>query len=232
MTNTVVVEPGKLDRSPTGTGVSARMALLHAQGVMGVGDRLRMQSVIGSEFVGEIAAEGAMALPGPPGTVRLEALSDADANTLFRVVAANVLVEQGYDVVLPRTSPEEPLPAADSVFRYDVLSIDLVCPEVGRTLGLWKRWVSRSVEVTCTVEVVDDASGQLLMSNRITRGFHDRLDQDFFDDVNSDVYDFTSSETSESGWKRRTEELVVLGTLVGLIAVKLGMHAAGGIPAR
>ena len=28
MTNTVVVEPGKLDRSPTGTGVSARMALL------------------------------------------------------------------------------------------------------------------------------------------------------------------------------------------------------------
>ncbi len=54
MTNTVVVEPGKLDRSPTGTGVSARMALLRAQGVMQVGDRLRMRSVIGSEFVGEI----------------------------------------------------------------------------------------------------------------------------------------------------------------------------------
>ena len=54
MTNTVVVETGKLDRSPTGTGVSARMALLRAQGVMQVGDRLRMRSVIGSEFVGEI----------------------------------------------------------------------------------------------------------------------------------------------------------------------------------
>ncbi|MGB3736735.1 MAG: proline racemase family protein [Ilumatobacter sp.] len=54
MTNTVVVEPGKLDRSPTGTGVSARMALLRAQGVMAVGDRLRMRSVIGSEFVGRI----------------------------------------------------------------------------------------------------------------------------------------------------------------------------------
>ena len=34
MTNTVVIEPGKLDRSPTGTGVSARMALLRAQGTM------------------------------------------------------------------------------------------------------------------------------------------------------------------------------------------------------
>jgi len=57
MTNTVVVEPGKLDRSPTGTGVSARMALLRAKRVMGVGDRLRMRSVIGSEFVGEIESD-------------------------------------------------------------------------------------------------------------------------------------------------------------------------------
>jgi trans-L-3-hydroxyproline dehydratase len=57
MTNTVAVEPGKLDRSPTGTGVSARMALLRAQGVMEVGDRLRMRSVIGSTFEGRIEAD-------------------------------------------------------------------------------------------------------------------------------------------------------------------------------
>lgn len=57
MVNAVVVEPGKLDRSPTGTGVSARMALLRAQGLMEVGDRLRMQSVIGSEFIGHIEAD-------------------------------------------------------------------------------------------------------------------------------------------------------------------------------
>ena len=52
MTNTVAIEPGKLDRSPTGTGLSARMALLRARGDMDVGDRLRMRSVIGSEFQG------------------------------------------------------------------------------------------------------------------------------------------------------------------------------------
>ncbi len=57
MANTVVIEPGKLDRSPTGTGVSARMALLRARGVMEVGDRLRMRSVIGSEFTGRIEAD-------------------------------------------------------------------------------------------------------------------------------------------------------------------------------
>lgn len=57
MRNTVVIEPGKLDRSPTGTGVSARMALLHARGTMIVGDELRMRSVIDSEFVGRIESE-------------------------------------------------------------------------------------------------------------------------------------------------------------------------------
>jgi proline racemase len=57
MTNTVAIEPGKLDRSPTGTGVSARMAVLRERGVMAVGDRLRMRSVIGSEFEGTIESD-------------------------------------------------------------------------------------------------------------------------------------------------------------------------------
>lgn len=57
MTNAVAIEPGKLDRSPTGTGLSARMALLRAQGVMQVGDRLTMRSVIGSEFHGTIESD-------------------------------------------------------------------------------------------------------------------------------------------------------------------------------
>ncbi|MDG1868209.1 MAG: proline racemase family protein [Yoonia sp.] len=50
----VSIQPGKLDRSPTGTAVSARMALLHAKGEMQVGDRLTGVSIIGSEFHGEI----------------------------------------------------------------------------------------------------------------------------------------------------------------------------------
>jgi proline racemase len=49
--NAVVIRPGKVDRSPTGTGCSARMAVLHAQGRMKPGDVYRARSIIGSEFV-------------------------------------------------------------------------------------------------------------------------------------------------------------------------------------
>ena len=50
----VAIRPGKIDRSPTGTGVSARMALLHARGVMKIGDRFTATSIVGSTFAGRI----------------------------------------------------------------------------------------------------------------------------------------------------------------------------------
>jgi proline racemase len=55
--NAVVVQPGKIDRSPTGTGASARMAVMRARGQMQVGDRYRARSIIGSEFLGKIEAD-------------------------------------------------------------------------------------------------------------------------------------------------------------------------------
>ncbi len=48
--NTVAIDPGKLDRSPCGTGCSARMAVLHSRGQMRVGDRFVGLSIIGSRF--------------------------------------------------------------------------------------------------------------------------------------------------------------------------------------
>jgi proline racemase len=55
--NAVVVAPGRLDRSATGTGLSARMAVLHARGAMNVGDTMTHASAIGSTFDGRIVAE-------------------------------------------------------------------------------------------------------------------------------------------------------------------------------
>ena len=55
--NAVVVRPGKIDRSPTGTGCSARMAVLRARGLMQVGDRYLARSIIGSTFDCRIAAD-------------------------------------------------------------------------------------------------------------------------------------------------------------------------------
>lgn len=50
----VAIRPGKIDRSPTGTGVSARLAVLHARGLIRPGERLLARSIIGSQFFGAI----------------------------------------------------------------------------------------------------------------------------------------------------------------------------------
>jgi len=52
----VAIQPGKIDRSPTGTAVSARMALLQAAGLMQTGDTFTAESIIGSTFDGRIVS--------------------------------------------------------------------------------------------------------------------------------------------------------------------------------
>lgn len=54
--NAVVVSPGRLDRSPCGTGTSARLAVMHARGELGVGETFVHESVIGSRFESQIDA--------------------------------------------------------------------------------------------------------------------------------------------------------------------------------
>ncbi|EID73082.1 proline racemase [Rhodococcus opacus RKJ300 = JCM 13270] len=52
--NAVVVSPGRLDRSPCGTGTSARLAVLKAKGLIEVGEKFVHESVIGSRFESRI----------------------------------------------------------------------------------------------------------------------------------------------------------------------------------
>jgi len=51
------IHPGWLDRSPCGTGTSARMAQLHARGELAAGASFVNESVIGTRFTGRIAEE-------------------------------------------------------------------------------------------------------------------------------------------------------------------------------
>lgn len=55
--NAVVVRPGKIDRSPTGTGASARIATLHARGQAKLGDTFIIRSIIDSQFFCRIESE-------------------------------------------------------------------------------------------------------------------------------------------------------------------------------
>lgn len=65
--NAVVVSPGRIDRSPCGTGSSARMALMHARGELAVGERFVHTSILDTEFLCAIEAETKVG--GEPGVV-------------------------------------------------------------------------------------------------------------------------------------------------------------------
>ena len=55
--NATAIEPGWLDRSPCGTGTSARMAQLHARGELALGEDFVNESVIGTRFTGRLIEE-------------------------------------------------------------------------------------------------------------------------------------------------------------------------------
>lgn len=52
--NVCIFADGEVDRSPTGTGVSARMAIQHARGKIGIGDSMVIESITDSRFTGSV----------------------------------------------------------------------------------------------------------------------------------------------------------------------------------
>ena len=52
-----VLKPGRVDRSPCGTGSSANLAAMHARGLVQTGDVLTSESIIGSRFRVEMLGE-------------------------------------------------------------------------------------------------------------------------------------------------------------------------------
>ena len=52
--NVCIFAEGEVDRCPTGTGVSGRMAIHHARGDIGVDEPMVIESIIGSRFIGRV----------------------------------------------------------------------------------------------------------------------------------------------------------------------------------
>ena len=65
--NVTVFADGEVDRSPCGSGTSARLALLDAAGRLPRGEELRHLSIVGSEFRGRVVGEAEVA--GRPAVV-------------------------------------------------------------------------------------------------------------------------------------------------------------------
>ncbi len=75
-----VLCPGKAyDRSPCGTGTSAKLACLFADGKISAGDVWRQESIVGSVFEGVVEADGERVIP----TITGEAFVTAEATLLL-----------------------------------------------------------------------------------------------------------------------------------------------------
>jgi trans-L-3-hydroxyproline dehydratase len=55
--NVCIFADGEVDRSPTGTGVSARMALHYARGEIALGGAMTIESILGTRFIGRAVEE-------------------------------------------------------------------------------------------------------------------------------------------------------------------------------
>jgi proline racemase len=59
--NVTVFADGEVDRSPCGSGTSARLALLEATGALARGEALRHRGIVGTEFVGRVVGDAEVA---------------------------------------------------------------------------------------------------------------------------------------------------------------------------
>lgn len=65
--NGTIMPPGRMDRSPCGTGTAARLAVMQARGITRIGTKVRMRSIIDSEFTAEIFEKSRV---GPKSAIR------------------------------------------------------------------------------------------------------------------------------------------------------------------
>jgi trans-L-3-hydroxyproline dehydratase len=69
--NVCIFAEGEVDRSPTGTGVSGRLAIHHARGEIGLHEPIVIESIIGSRFTGQVVATSSFG-PHPAITPEVE----------------------------------------------------------------------------------------------------------------------------------------------------------------
>jgi len=55
--NVCIFADGEVDRSPTGSGVAGRMAIRHAKGKIRPGEKMVIESILGSRFTGSVVEE-------------------------------------------------------------------------------------------------------------------------------------------------------------------------------
>jgi trans-L-3-hydroxyproline dehydratase len=88
--NLCVFGDGQIDRSPTGSGVTARLALAHARGEIAPGARMRFAGATGHCFTGEVVATGRIGSHDAT-TIRVGGRSHYSGESLFRLEPGDAL---------------------------------------------------------------------------------------------------------------------------------------------
>lgn len=182
------------------------------------GDTLRSNFWVAEALLGAAVDDLLRELPPPPAIILLvPGSTDAPANVLTDVATRRLQLE-GYQVHLDLVPADTEQRVVE--IRYRVSKLALQYPEMGRRLLLWKSWVARQMELAAQFTVVDRMDGQVLASRRLVRLYRDRLPHAYLTHIESSEYPaFTTATPQASGWARRLEEIVVLGTLAGLVAI-------------
>ncbi len=89
-TNVCVFADGQVDRSPTGSGVTARLALMHRRREVATGQSRRFRSITGGEFVGRVLST-TRAGPHPAVTVEVAGEAFFTGEAVFRREPADPL---------------------------------------------------------------------------------------------------------------------------------------------
>jgi trans-L-3-hydroxyproline dehydratase len=90
--NLCVFGDGQIDRSPTGSGVTARLALAHARGEIATGARMRFAGATGHCFTGEVVGTGHAGGLGTA-TIRVGGRSHYSGESVFRLEPGDPLGE-------------------------------------------------------------------------------------------------------------------------------------------
>jgi hypothetical protein len=181
-------------------------------------DSVRTNLWLSESLVKEIVIHTLASMRPAPGAIRIEQAGKLASEDLLGQMAFEVMTDAGYEV-FTAVNDTAHLAAVDYVYTYKVAKVDLEYPRVGRTLGVWWQWVDRDLSASADIQIIEADTGRLVFDDLVVRQFSDRIGADDFSAINSEIYSFTTAEPSESGWHRRLEEIVVVGTLTGMVAV-------------
>jgi hypothetical protein len=194
---------------------------------IGAVDTVRTNLWLARALVADILAEGVRALPPAPGAVVVRPLTRSPANTLLLSAAQDLLAARGDQIFLDerdvadktKAAPAPKAPAGATELRFSCEDLSLAYPAAGRRFGLWRQWVGRELSAAVVVTIIDRDTGRLLYDERLVRVYDDRVPAERFAGVRSGAYAFTDAPVPEGGWRRHAEEAVVLGSLIGLVAL-------------